>query len=244
MSESTARQLFELAFAFVTGAALGAMRFPVYILRQVFYRLAALWDVIFYALAGLAVFAAGQWCSGGVRPRFLTAALSDAPLHVPSDPAPRRCAALRSGNASIGKNSGAEKKMSGKKREKKMKKFEKYLCKIGSIVYNNAQVSPVVIELPRQGKRRRESMSKSIKFLFGCILSILLVYASARYVTTAIRVEEAELLLRETRERCEALEQSNAALRERIERSGDADRIAELARERLGLVLPDDRIYQ
>ena len=87
MSESTARQLFELAFAFVTGAALGAMRFPVYILRQVFYRLAALWDVIFYALAGLAVFAAGQWCSG--------------------------------------KNSGAEKKMSGKKREKKMKKFEK-----------------------------------------------------------------------------------------------------------------------
>ena len=86
-------------------------------------------------------------------------------------------------------------------------------------------------------------MSKSIKFLFGCILSILLVYAAARYVTTAIRVEEAELL-RETRERCEALEQSNAALRERIERSGDADRIAELARERLGLVLPDDRIYQ
>ena len=86
-------------------------------------------------------------------------------------------------------------------------------------------------------------MSKSIKFLFGCILSILLVYAAARYVTTAIRVEEAELLLRETRERCEALEQSNAALRERIERSG-ADRIAELARERLGLVLPDDRIYQ
>jgi len=87
-------------------------------------------------------------------------------------------------------------------------------------------------------------MSKSIKFLFGCILSILLVYAAARYVTTAIRVEEAELLLRETRGHCEALEQSNAALRERIERSGDADRIAELARERLGLVLPDDRIYQ
>lgn len=75
MGESTARQLFELAFAFVTGAALGAMRFPVYILRQVFYRLTALWDVIFYALAGLAVFAAGQWCSGGVRPRFLTAAI-------------------------------------------------------------------------------------------------------------------------------------------------------------------------
>ena len=83
-------------------------------------------------------------------------------------------------------------------------------------------------------------MSKSIKFLFGCILSILLIYAAARYVTTAIRVEEAEILLHETRERCEALERSNADLRDR----GDADRIAELARERLGLVLPDDRIYQ
>ena len=49
-------------------------------------------------------------------------------------------------------------------------------------------------------------MSRSIKILYGCILSILLVYAAARYVATAIRVEEAELLLRETRERCEALE--------------------------------------
>lgn len=87
-------------------------------------------------------------------------------------------------------------------------------------------------------------MSKSIRFLFGCILSVLLVYAVARYVTVAIRVEEAELLLREAEKRCETLEQSNAALRDRIERSGEADRIAELARERLGLVLPDDRIYQ
>lgn len=126
MGESTARQLFELAFAFVTGAALGAMRFPVYILRQVFYRLTALWDVIFYALAGLAVFAAGQWCSGGVRPRFLTAAIAGCVLCTYLlTPLRRRCAALRSGNASIGKNGGAEKKMSGKNREKKMKKFEK-----------------------------------------------------------------------------------------------------------------------
>ena len=80
MSESTARQLFELAFAFMTGAALGVMRFPVYVLRQVFHQLAALWDALFYTLAGLAVFAAGQWCSGGVRPRFLTAAIAGCAL--------------------------------------------------------------------------------------------------------------------------------------------------------------------
>lgn len=87
-------------------------------------------------------------------------------------------------------------------------------------------------------------MNKSIKFLFGCILSILLVYSAARYVSAAIRVEEAELRLAEARARCGQLETDNASLRERIERSGDADAIAEMARERLGLVLPDDRIYR
>lgn len=87
-------------------------------------------------------------------------------------------------------------------------------------------------------------MNRSIKILSGCILSILLVYAAARYVSTAIRVEEAKLLLREEQNRCEQLERGNALLRERIGRSGDAERIAEIARERLGLVLPDDRIYQ
>ena len=73
MSESTARQLFELAFAFVTGAALGAMRFPVYILRQVFYRLAALWAVVQRRRAA-------PLSHGGDRRMR--------PLHVPSDPAP------------------------------------------------------------------------------------------------------------------------------------------------------------
>ncbi len=87
-------------------------------------------------------------------------------------------------------------------------------------------------------------MSKSIKFLFGCILSILLVYAAARYVTTAIRVEEAELLLRDTGSA--ARRWSRATRHYASGSSAAATRIAsrELARERLGLVLPDDRIYQ
>ena len=102
MSESTARQLFELTFAFLTGAAMGTAQLPVYALRQIFPSLAALWDAVFYALAGVAVFAAGQWCSGGVR-----------------------CAVLRSGNGSAEKSGGGEKKKSGRKREKKMKKIEK-----------------------------------------------------------------------------------------------------------------------
>ena len=76
MSESTARQLFELTFAFLTGAAMGTAQLPVYALQQIFPGLAALWDAFFYALAGMVVFAAGQWCSGGVHLRFLTASVA------------------------------------------------------------------------------------------------------------------------------------------------------------------------
>ena len=104
-------------------------------------------------------------------------------------------------------------------------------------------ISFAVIELPRRGKRRGKPMNKSIKILFGCILSILLVYSAARYVSTAIRVEEAELLLSGARDRRDRLDEDIASLTARIERCGDADYIAEIARERLGFVLPDDRIY-
>ena len=80
MTESTARQLFELAFAFLAGAALGAAELPFYVLRQAVRRFGVLWDALFYALAGLVVFAAAQWCSGGVRPRFLVAAITGSAL--------------------------------------------------------------------------------------------------------------------------------------------------------------------
>ena len=80
MTESTARQLFELAFAFLTGAVLGVAELLFYALRQTARRLGVLWDALFYALAGLVVFAAAQWCSGGVRPRFLAAAIAGSAL--------------------------------------------------------------------------------------------------------------------------------------------------------------------
>ncbi len=80
MTESTARQLFELAFAFLAGAALGAAELPFYVLRQTVRRFGVLWDALFYALAGLVVFAAAQWYSGGVRPRFLVAAIAGSAL--------------------------------------------------------------------------------------------------------------------------------------------------------------------
>ena len=55
---------------------MGTAQLPVYALQQIFPGLAALWDAFFYALAGMVVFAAGQWCSGGVHLRFLTASVA------------------------------------------------------------------------------------------------------------------------------------------------------------------------
>ena len=80
MTESTARQLFELLSAFLTGASIAILDLPFRLLRRICPRLGVLWDFLFYAIAGFLVFAAGQWCGGGVRLRFLTAALLGAAL--------------------------------------------------------------------------------------------------------------------------------------------------------------------
>ena len=80
MTESTARQLFELLSAFLTGASIAILDLPFRLLRRICPRLGVLWDFLFYAIAGFLVFAAGQWCGGGVRLRFLTATLLGAAL--------------------------------------------------------------------------------------------------------------------------------------------------------------------
>lgn len=81
MKTSTARQLSELIFAFLTGAALGVVWLPFRCLCRWLPRFGILWDAGYYMLAGLTLFAAAQWC-GGVRLRFLTAALLGAAVSV------------------------------------------------------------------------------------------------------------------------------------------------------------------
>ena len=80
MNESTARQLFELLSAFLTGASLSVFDLPFYVLRQMCPRLGALWDLFFCTAAGFLVFAAGQRFGGGIRLRFLMAVLLGAAL--------------------------------------------------------------------------------------------------------------------------------------------------------------------
>lgn len=119
MTESTARQLFELAFAFLTGAALGAAQLTFYLLRQLLPRLSALWDALFYALAGLAVFAAGQWCGGGVRLRFLAAAVIGGALCA------RLLALLRSAVSRLAERKRAHSEERRQRKEKERKKTRK-----------------------------------------------------------------------------------------------------------------------
>lgn len=74
------QQLAELLSAFLTGALLAVTELPFRALRRILPRLRTVCDVVFYALAALALFAAGQWFSGGIRLRFLAAAAVGAAL--------------------------------------------------------------------------------------------------------------------------------------------------------------------
>ena len=80
MTVSTVQQLAELLSAFLTGALLAAAGLPFCALRHILPRFRPVCDIVFYTLAALVLFAAGQWCCGGVRLRFLAAAAAGAAL--------------------------------------------------------------------------------------------------------------------------------------------------------------------
>ena len=80
MTVSTVQQLAELLSAILTGALLAVAGLPFCALRRILPRLRPVCDIVFYALAALVLFAAGQWCSGGIRLRFLVAAAVGAAL--------------------------------------------------------------------------------------------------------------------------------------------------------------------
>lgn len=106
-------------FAFLTGAVLGIAELPFYAFRQLLPRLGALWDALFYALAGLAVFAAGQWCGGGVRLRFLAAAVIGGALCA------RLLAPLRAAVSRLAEGKRAHREERRQRKEKERKKTRK-----------------------------------------------------------------------------------------------------------------------
>ena len=113
---STVQQLAELLSAFLTGALLAVAGLPFCALRRILPRLRPACDIVFYALAALVLFAAGQWCSGGVRLRFLVAAAIGAAL----------CAGiLRPVRHSVGRLLTRNRKSAEEQRKPPQKKVEK-----------------------------------------------------------------------------------------------------------------------
>ncbi len=75
------------------------------------------------------------------------------------------------------------------------------------------------------------------------VLLALIVYATISLVNTKNRAAEAEADRVVLQARVDAMLQENAELEYDIEHAGDPDTIAEIARTKLGLVMPGEKIF-
>ena len=75
------------------------------------------------------------------------------------------------------------------------------------------------------------------------VLLALIVYATISLVNTKNRVAEAEADRVVLQARVDAMLQENAELEYDIEHAGDPDTVAEIARTKLGLVMPGEKIF-
>lgn len=75
------------------------------------------------------------------------------------------------------------------------------------------------------------------------VLLALIVYATISLVNTKNRAAEAETDRELLQARVDAMLQENAELEYDIEHAGDPDTIAEIARTKLGLVMPGEKIF-
>jgi cell division protein FtsB len=97
---------------------------------------------------------------------------------------------------------------------------------------------------PAQDSARRRNAPDARETLIRIVLPALLIYAalclaSTRRALYTAGQEEASL-----RARLEAVEQENRTLNQRLSEGWSSEELEALARERLGLVLPGDRIFR
>ena len=86
-------------------------------------------------------------------------------------------------------------------------------------------------------------MRNGTKILIGIVLAAILLYAASLFMKVTRRVDLAENELQELRTASVALQRENESLRFDIDHAEDEETIAGIARDRLGLVQSDDRIY-
>ncbi len=86
-------------------------------------------------------------------------------------------------------------------------------------------------------KRRRAYL------LTVLVIAALILYAGVRLVRMQQKLADAERTAGELQAEVEQLEKSNAALEYAVENADDPDVLESVARDKLGLVKPDDRVF-
>lgn len=84
---------------------------------------------------------------------------------------------------------------------------------------------------------------RKANWLTMLVIAALLVYAGVRLWQMRGKLAEAEQTKTELEQQVQELEKSNAALEYAVENADDPDVIAGVARDKLGLVMPDDHLY-
>ncbi len=85
-------------------------------------------------------------------------------------------------------------------------------------------------------------MKKASMFTKIVILALTL-YAVVNLVSVRGRVSEAEALSEELQQQVTEMTQRNAELEYQIAHGGDEEKIEEIARNKLGLVLPGEKVF-
>ena len=80
--------------------------------------------------------------------------------------------------------------------------------------------------------------------LIRIVLLSLLLYASVCLASAGRELHAAEARAEELRAKLETVERENAALDRKLRQGWSAEDVEALARERLGLVLPGDKIFR
>jgi len=84
---------------------------------------------------------------------------------------------------------------------------------------------------------------KKAGFTTKILITVLVVYASISLVTVQSQVEESRKVRDELKAQVAEAAQENAELRYQIEHAGDPDTIEAIARNKLGLVKPGEKIF-
>lgn len=84
---------------------------------------------------------------------------------------------------------------------------------------------------------------RGVGILTFIVLAGLIVYASVTLLSTLSQISEASKTQQSLEAEVEQLQEEIFDLQYALDHQNDADTISDIAREKLGLVMPDERIY-